>query len=387
MHFGYILLTLFFITSLNITSSLIYEEREYNSGLIFVALSKARVSYDSYSLIYHVDISRLKNLTSTVATCIESINLLCGRLNDQDHCRLIKDQLADHYEHMARDELDIESYQQRSRSKRAIEWIGSFFNWAFGLLDADSAREYDEVINNLGNNTDRQHNLIHEQATIIKEQINLNNYTFIRIVERVKKLKSEIFGILMMNDLDIRQLNISDKVNKAVSMTNLIIMQHQKIAQQILHCLENGLSGKITQLIPATTIASDLSGIEKNLKDFQKLPIDGSHENPLHIFNFATIISSLYGTRLLIKITFPIIDRDLFSLYQIIAVPTKMGNLTIIIKPSTKYVLINNRNNEYIPITMDEMNAGRFNLRGEKVIKPAENIHRDYSKNCEVGTF
>lgn len=85
------------------------------------------------------------------------------------------------------------------------------------------------------------------------------------------------------------------------------------------------------------------------------------------------------------EITIPIVEREIFSAFQIIPIPVVVNNATMVIRPSTQYVLLNNDAKEYIPITDNEFISSKFNLRGERIIQPAENSYLDFSHNCEIG--
>lgn len=285
---------------------------------------------------------------------------------------------------MKRDERDIEAYQHNNRKKRAINWIGSAFHWAFGLMDSDDAKEYADSINNVHNTTDRIHNIVEKQTTLLEEHIKITNGTFTKMEEQLKELefKSEFLKIESIKTKN--QIAINDMVMKLVAILKLMIMEHGRISKKLINALESPITGKITQFVPTSTLEKDLKIIEHELKENQKLPINVDYENPLHIFKFTTITSSLYLQLLMIEITIPVIEREHYSAYKIIPVPTNINDYHVLIIPSTQFVLVNNKNNEYIPISTDEYTSGNFNLDGEIIIKPAENSHTDYSKNCEV---
>lgn len=160
--------------------------------------------------------------------------------------------------------------------------------------------------------------------------------------------------------------------------------KHNRITNQILKCLEEVVAGKITQLIPKENLMTDLFYVEKLLGEDQKLPIDFTMEDPLHIFKFSKIVSTLYGNRILLEIVIPIIERERYTAYEIIPIPITIRNKTKIIKPTTRYILLNDNAKDYIPITSVEYMQSVSNLCGEKIIKPAENAHLDFTENCEI---
>lgn len=378
---------LFFIAVyFGISSSFHFEPRNQKAGLTFVKQSKARISYDSYTMLYHLDLTEYKKLINLVSKFINDANVHCKELRS-NNCRSLLNQLITHLNHLKRDDLDIEAYQQRSRGKRALEFYGSFLHWAFGLMDAATAREYDMKINEIQNKTGRFHNILQEQTILIREMIKLNNESISHLEVQIKNIKQHVGEYYKYAHNHMNWVYADVSFTSGVTFAKFIVMEHQRLSQQILRCLEDVASGKITQLIPREKLISDLIEIETHLCENQKLPIDYKIENPLHIFKYSKISASLYGDRLLLEVTIPIVERESYTAYKIIPIPTFVNNNTVILNPSTHYVLINDEQKEYIPITLKEFNNGKFNMRGERIIKPAENARIEYSQNCEISIF
>lgn len=116
-------------------------------------------------------------------------------------------------------------------------------------------------------------------------------------------------------------------------------------------------------------------------------PIDFKTENSLHIFEHAKISVSLFGLRLLTQIVLPIVERQSYTVYEIIPIPILIGNTTIIINPTTSLVLINNNGIEYIPLPPSEYENAKTNSKAEKIIKPSKNSQLDYTQSCELTIF
>lgn len=389
IHFGIVILTICCFGNINTYN---FEQQDLRTGISFVKLSKARISYDSYTLLYHLDISEYKDLTIILERNIKVANLLCqkmtgGKINET--CKILITQTESQLLHMKRDELDIEAYQQKEklRNKRSLEFAGSFLHWAFGLMDADTAREYDRKINQLQHNSSRIHNILEEQTILIREVIQLNNKSLTNFETQMGKLQRSIQQYAEDNTKHMHYLRAEIVFNEAISLIKMVIMEHQRVSQQILRCLEDVVSGKITQLIPKDKLTNDLLYIESHLRENQRLPINFNIENPLHIFKYSKISTSLFDNRLLMEVTIPVVERESYTVYKIIPIPTSINNLTVIINPSTYHVLINDEQKEYVPITEKEFVKGKFNLRGEKIIKPAENARIEYSQNCEISIF
>lgn len=368
-----------------------FEKQDVKTGLTFIKQSEARISYDTYTIVYYLDITEYKKLTKTVENFINEADVQCKRFHSTDSdglkiCYVMIHHLKKQLKYMQRDELDIEAYQQKPSKKRAIEIVGSFLHWAFGLMDTETAKEYDIKIENIGNDSQRFHNLLQEQTALIKETIELNNKTQNDLNLTMRKIK-EFIRVLNSERIHEKEMNAEMVFQQGVSLANILISIHRRVSQQILHCLEEVVSGKISQLIPKDRLTQDLIHVGTFLKENQRLPIDFNIENPLHIFKYSQVSASLFGKRLLLEVTIPIVERETYTVYKIIPIPTRINNNTVIILPSSHYILLNNEAKEYIPITSKEFNKGMYNLHGEKIIKPAENARLDYEDNCEISIF
>lgn len=363
-----------------------FEEQDQRVGLTFIRLSQARISYDSYTILYHLDITRYKALTQLVEQYIEQADQATKMINDETVKMMIR-HFKTQLHHMKRDESDIEAYQQNVRKRRAIEVVGSFLNWAFGLMDAEKARDYSNHLNILGQDNKRFHNLFREQTLLVKEVIEMNNKTKSHFDDQLRKLYTSIRSYFQNNKSYQKQLETELVFSESMIIADSIATEHRRISKQILHCLEEVVSGKITQLVPKEHLFNDLVEVQSLLKENQKLPINFHIENPLHIFKYSQVSASLFENRLLLEVTIPIIEREVYTVYKIVPIPTVIHNNTVIINPSINYILLNDQAEEYIPITLGEFSKGIFNLHGEKIIKPAENAHMDYNDNCEISIF
>lgn len=381
-------LILIFLLFIGVNLGLDFKEHKHKNGLLFMDISRARISYDSYTLVYHFELDKYLNIINIIQDFGNNVINACDRINSGT-CRIFANLISNQITHMKRDEIDIQAFQQKAenKNKRSIEFIGKIANWAFGLLDADSAREYDNKINEIKNSAERFHNILKDQTTLIKETIKMTNMTLSQMQLQINKLESAIRNYIEAQRSHITYVYTEISIHEAINIITFLSTEHQRVSNQIIKCLDNALSGKITQLVPVETLAEDLFYLHTHLEDNQKLPIYFGKENPLHVFKYSTSAASLYGNRLLVEITIPIIERESYSLLHIIPIPSTFNNQTFIIKPTTQYFLINDQGNEYIPISNVEYTKGKYNIQGEKILKPAENAHLDYSEQCEINMY
>lgn len=392
-------LCLLLLYSLSSTDTLKYTEiKSGHSGLVFVKTTDAKISYDTYTILYHIDLSTYFKIATTIKKYSNIAEKNCYKLNSTT-CNVVIKSIKNQLEYIHRDEMDIRSYQQNQlksnmnthvRQKRSIESIGSAFHWMFGLMDADTAREYDNKINNIINETERIKFTSQDNTIFIKETIGHMNNTFATVHEQMEAINDKINSHqsrLEAWNIKLSALEIEAEILKTGIVLQNLITEHRASSSLLLKSLENAMSNKINQLIPSQKLALDLFSIYQILPMNQMLPINFTVENPLSIFKYSKTSASLFGKRYLLEITIPIIERQQYAAYEIIPIPTIVDNKALIINPSMKFVLINTGGSEYIPITKSELDISKTNFFGEKIISPSENSHLDISQSCEITIF
>lgn len=70
------------------------------------------------------------------------------------------------FSNMIRDQSDVDAYKLSRRSKRELfEAYGSFLHRVFGFMDAETAREYYNLIMLSRNDSSRFHDMLQDQTT------------------------------------------------------------------------------------------------------------------------------------------------------------------------------------------------------------------------------
>lgn len=372
-----------------------FTEEEHNAGLIFINHGPARVTYDTHTMVYHTDISEYKNLTTTIEKAINDIEKFCKPTDTT--LKFLISQMRAEITHMNRDVQDFEAYQQNQqnlekkdviRGKRSLDFIGSAYHWAVGLTDAETAKDMYTNIWKNSNDSARLQILFNKQTTLIKEEIKVTKGHVQQMKRQIASLQqqSDALGTRRLDEYrqQVKQREMNETITKSIDIIQFMILEHQRISKQLIESLQHSGSGKITQLVPIQRLKNDLAFIEGNLKEDQKLPINIDRENPLHIFKFTTVTAALYNNELIVHITIPIIEIEHYTLYKIIPIPTNVNGTQAIILPTTRFVVINNKNNAFTPISHDEYYNSKINVAGEQILKPAENSYSDYTKNCEL---
>lgn len=62
-----------------------FSQKSENAGIIFTKIGRARVSYDSFTLVYHINLNGYLEMTKMVEKCIDELERLCNYL-DASNC-------------------------------------------------------------------------------------------------------------------------------------------------------------------------------------------------------------------------------------------------------------------------------------------------------------
>lgn len=363
-----------------------YQEQTINTGLIFTDLGRVHTSYTKWHICYYYDLNPYFNQIQQLEHCIEKMTTICGTLQENELCITTIEQLKSHMEDMKTDNTKIESFKQRQeRKKRApFELIGKIQNILYGIMDADSAREYDKKINELQQENNITNQLMQEQTTIVKNTIKLNQNIFNEFRTKINNLTQNIIAATQISQSSL--LDATQRINfhGLAQMAMSIIFQHNKISEELMKLLENSLQGKITNTIPLSELKSNLKQIKYSLKENQKLAIDLENESIYHVFKTATLRANMINKRILIEINIPILETDAYKLIKAIPIPITIQKTTVIMKPTSEYFLFNSEKSHYIPLQNDELNNCKHNTNDELICTPYAPIHYDRNDICEL---
>lgn len=304
------------------------------------------------------------------------------------NCELVIQNLKHQFNFMQSDETDINSYRIYQRIKRGLfNFGGKILNWLYGVIDNDTAMDYVEKINELENITKREHEIQSEQLLIIKETLKVNNDSFNLLNNKLDETMQKLKNIQTYSVKAIAKLQLDERFLELTNVAQLIIMEHERLSSQVLKSLENTITGKISQLIPLKTLTQDIQKLAGIISESQKLPIDVTEEDVLHIFKFTTTRAALLGTLLMIELTIPVVERTQYFLHTSIPIPIKIQQQTLIISTQRRYFLISNDLREYIEIEEKEYSGARTNRKGQLIFSPAQNAHLTHENSCEMSIF
>lgn len=373
-----------FIAMVSSSAPLDFKEKSIKTGLIFKKTDVARVSYDTYTIVYHVDIGHYLEITTKLEDCVKILEELCIPNNETD-CQTTIFNIKNQLDYLKMDKRNIDVYRIGERKKRAIEFVGRFMKWAFGVVDADAAREYDAKINELQNSTVRLQEFQDEQLALVKETINLNKNIYGEMAIQLNSTINQLNELRIIALQEFNSLRYATKFNEITANINLLINEHNRLSTEILKCLEDTVDGKISPLISSTKLLrNDLSQISSHLNENQRLPIDVAYENPLHIFKFMKIRAVLYKNHLLFECIIPILERQKYYIYETFAIPLIINDQMMLVKQEYEHFLLDIDRAQYIPLEKTELLNLKKNIHNEVILMPLRNAYSTQDDSCAM---
>lgn len=379
---------LIFISCLPPAKSMEFDENDYKSGLIFEKISDARITYDSFALIYHANITQYLSIKNEIHKCYNGLKRLCAF--DEYFCDISYMTIDRRLAKLEKNEADINLYQLKpqKREKRevvtAIAAVALATSFFIGLIDAIRAKEISNQIEGLKSDHKKIARIEHDGLLFLKENIVTEEKVFRHLQNATNFL---INGFNLMSSKEIRNYARETRYLFISRMEKLIdhwFLEHEYASELILNHLHSAMYGRYSHLIPIQQFRTDLIDIENQLSEQQKLPINIHSENSMNIFKFSSIKAAIYDTQLLIEISIPKMDHELYTLYKIIPIPIHTDTFMSVIIPSMEFVLIDQTTANFIPISNDNWKNAPVNTNGEKIISPNSNIHHDFRDSCEM---
>lgn len=358
------------------------------SGLFFREISQAKVSYDSFVLVYHVNISSYYAIKENTALIHDSIRRLCK--SQDDYCDMILLDMEKKINRITDFERNIEIYEPtKSRPRRhpVIAATALLTSVAFGTIEWFKMSKYEKMINELKADYNILHKIDTDETIFFKENIIANKNAYIHLVNITNEMTTEFEQKLESGYRGMTWANREIVIIRLRDLFEIWIGEHQHLSEIIVDHLENIKHGKMTHLIPVDFFQKDLMTIENMLPSNQKLPIDIRRENPLSIFNFITTKTSIHAKKLYIEMTIPRVDKDNYNLFKIIPIPIFINNYIMIIIPSMEYVLIDEGQKSFTPLSSKEVDDNLLQYNWGGIISPNDNIYHDFHDNCEMSLF
>lgn len=369
-------------------AEVIFEPEPTQSGIILTKISDIAVSTKNWDICIFYDLHTFKEESRRIRSLSATLNRLCEKINGTSNiCILVINQLKLHEIHAKNRESIIDTYNSgQSRSRRApLEIIGSFSKSLFGILDAESAKEYNSQIAALKENADYQFELSKKQTTLIENTILSQNQAVSQLQADLISLNAQISKLTSGMNNELNELHLLTRFNTVATACTLMIMHHDEVSGQIIRILTGILHGKATDLIASDIFRNILKNISYSLPPHETLPINIHRENPMKILQACTIKSTLFDDKIMMEIAVPIVPTLQSILFDALPVPFRSTNGTTIysnIQPK----FITNAEHTTIAYISNKAIDDCFTIDNKKICH-MQHAFATSNENCELAFF
>lgn len=372
----------FLVTTIVITTAINFE-RKSSSGILFAEMAPVHASYGFANVIHYFELNPYFQQLAQMEENAETMSKICEKLNTEI-CWQITQQFQTHREEMAKHSMTVKSFQHSSKQRRSLEFVGSFFNFAFGLVDAEAARVYDEKIDELQKGIVSNRDLLREQYLIFRNTLSIANSSLAELGTSIQRLDSEVNQMKTTEGKQIRELQLKALFAEVSQATTLTIVAHTKASQDIMNILQDSMNGKIINIVPLEVLQAELIKMADSLDTSRMLPIDVKHGNVYEIYKYIKTETVLINDKLIVTFKIPLLETDQFLLYRAISAPVQMPNETFIIVPDDEYFLVNVEKLEYIPISVKDLASCISTSKSGLICAPSSPSIMDVSGICSL---
>lgn len=350
--------------------------------MIFNRLATAQTSYEAYKMIYYTKVGGYFHLEELSETAIKAANASCNTLPN-DQCHILINQLHAQFLNALRDTEEIKA----QRKTRAVcEWCGSLQHYLYGTMDANTAREYADHINQIGNETKLQHDLAENQIGLFETFLKSNNKTTAEIENELNRIQNDMNNLSSSLQL-MQRSDARTRTLELIQIASEILLEHFYVFSQIDKSLNEVKNHRIPEFIPLKQLTTDLKKVAASLGSHQHLPVDMLSGEPLQIFKYAEITSMLVDEILITEILIPIAEQEIYTLYKVTPIPIDTSNGRLIIKLTEQYFLLNFDQTKFIPLSRAELDRGKMLAHNQMLYAPTSSTQLKYENVCSWKLF
>lgn len=357
-------------------------------GIIFTRLNEISLATNHWKICFYQDLKPLLKEEAKAQAMNAPLKQICNQLQAQfedklaeNHCLFILHQLEAHADRMSAKRDTIRSFSH-TRSRRApIEIIGSIAKGLFGIMDAESAKEYDAQIDRLKNDANFQFDLIKKQTSLIDNVIQRQNASIRQNQMHFEQIANSIKEIHNIST-ETKELRVIAKFNMLSTAISLVLSQQESLADDFIRLLSSAIHGQTTTIIPKQVLINSLKEIESLLPKTEILPLNIVKENVLSIFQVCTLKSTLYDDRVLIEMAIPLISPTLYTLFESTCTPFARRDKTFTLINTHRFFASDADLQSIIPLSdREEQECSKI---GDRIICETHSTIIAKKDNCEV---
>lgn len=361
-----------------------------NPGIFFEKIGTANLIKDDWNIISYFDMTNFKTELDGYKTYLEELQYTCDQISKFDpQCKQLVLTFSEEIKDLSDRQEQI--FTTTIRNKRGlIDGVGKLSKFMFGTLDAEDAKYYDEEIKKLSKNDQHILNLIKNQTLIVDSTVkilkNTESQNSFKFDSLSKKLES-VANSISRADEHSNGNTLATQLNSIMISVSIMMGKLAKTQEAILDLVEGIKNGRPSPLIiSAKSLEEQLNTIRKGLPNHLTLPIADGKNPTARTIKISHVSAQIHESRLIIKISVPIVSREIFTIRRLIPVPTLRDDHYVYIQPSFQYLAVDLPKEHYYVMSGDEFTKC-LNIKEDRFIcaqnHPVFNAHGE-NMVCEI---
>lgn len=366
---------------------------DHNPGIYFEERGKVELFTTQWKLIAYYDLTSFNGALTQAEFYVNEINNLCKQLEGKPNFDLLCSSAVAEVSHLMNDiklKFSLIQPKHKPRNKRAlVNVIGTISKSLFGTMDEDDAKFYDKQIEKLKYNENYLLELVKNQTLIIETTTNMFNKSEITIESQFKAINSKIEDVKDAVDGLVNQTSDQSTILKIESLTSLLtllIIRYQNTISDILDVLVNAKNGTPhPTIITPDQLKNVLLKIKQELPGDLQLPYLGIENDILPLYEISSMSATIRKEKVIYEFKIPLPFRENFQLYKVIPLPTRLNNKLVFVQPTSKYLIIDYKKENYYNIESEDLNHCK-NLNNNFLCEMSHPLFNTNSNNpkCEI---
>lgn len=364
---------------------------------VFQPLSTLKQYDQVWNLATYIDMQPYQMELRKLPGMVLKAEQMCANVTQRepDDCGLTMQLNRIHLEEIL--EMDRLFPKGNNRKRRGLlNVIGTMGKALFGLMDNEDAQFLNEKIDELQEGQEKLLHFGQQQTTIMKSMVDYFNDTtdqlttqqkeleenMNKLVDTVNKLQSQV-GKIEHKLVILHQLN---EMVQFVSSKLMMFRSKQRMLVQAITILHQ--QPNVPMLIHPDMLLTQLQYVQRSSGKDVELPIVPEADNLRFYYQMIEPEIAVVPNRLIINFRIPLVEREVFTLYQVVNIPIQINTKEYQILEITKpYLAVNKKRDSFLELSASTLRSCKEATGNLTVCKHGVTYRLPAHSSCEMDLF
>lgn len=319
------------------------------SGIFFTELGETSLINGHWKICYYYNMTEYHDEIYDFKVTLKEVEKLCESLLEYN-CRTIVKFFKSEYRKMQADVEKLITDRKISKRSAPLKFLGRVNHYLTGVVDEDTAVQYENRINELAMSINERQTLAANQTTFIRKTIALTQNATNSMKEDLTRMHKLFREVMLGLNRNMEQNFRENRMNSIMQIGTLIIMEHKELTEKII-------GANPSELIEFETISGDLRHIEESLQYRYRLPLSIGTRGDVHkILEISHSRMRISNVTMLLELIIPLVENKKYSIFKSTPIPVLHDGAMFGIKSERKNLIVNIDSKEYTEISEDELN-------------------------------